>query len=77
MAASEDVAIMGENGALLAPGEIGEVVARGASVFTHYLGDAALTAEAFRNGWFCTGDLGVLDDNRFLTIKGYLANLRG
>ena len=70
MAASENVAIMGEDGNLLVDGETGEIVARGDGMATHYLNDAQRTAESFRDGWFHTGDLGSIDRDGFLTIKG-------
>jgi len=40
---------------------VGEVVVRGATVTPGYFGDAAATAEAFRGGWFHTGDLATID----------------
>ena len=40
---------------------VGEVVVRGATVTPGYFGDPAATAEAFRGGWFHTGDLATLD----------------
>jgi fatty-acyl-CoA synthase len=40
---------------------VGEVVVRGATVTPGYFDDAAATAEAFRGGWFHTGDLATID----------------
>ena len=40
---------------------VGEVVVRGATVTPGYFGDAAATSEAFRGGWFHTGDLATID----------------
>jgi long-chain acyl-CoA synthetase len=53
---------------LLKNGELGEVVLRGHNIFAGYLDDPAATAAALVDGWFRTGDLGVLDDDGFLTI---------
>ncbi|GAA1398460.1 acyl-CoA synthetase [Pseudonocardia kongjuensis] len=52
------VAIMDAGGALLGPGEQGEIVYRGPSTMNGYLDDPDATAEAFRHGWFHSGDVG-------------------
>lgn len=49
-------------------GEVGEIVHRGPHAILEYLDDEAKTAEAFRGGWFHSGDLGVLDDEGYLTV---------
>ena len=49
---------------------IGEVFARGASVFAGYLNDAEATRQAFADGWFRTGDLGQLDRAGRLYLAG-------
>lgn len=42
------------------PGELGEVQVRGPSLFNCYLNSADATARAYRDGWFRTGDIGLL-----------------
>ncbi|MER7182324.1 long-chain fatty acid--CoA ligase [Streptomyces hyaluromycini] len=49
-------------------GEVGELVVSGPSVFAGYWGLPEATAEAFRGGWFHTGDLAREDDEGFLTL---------
>jgi acyl-CoA synthetase len=54
-----------------APGEIGEIGGRGASLMLGYFGDQRATEAAFNTaGWFMTGDLGRLDDAGYLSITG-------
>lgn len=49
-------------------GELGEIVHRTPHAMKGYLHDAEKTAEAFRGGWFHSGDLGVMDEEGYLTI---------
>ncbi|BEL11400.1 long-chain fatty acid--CoA ligase [Actinoplanes sichuanensis] len=49
-------------------GELGEIVIRGHNVFAGYLNRPEATAEALVDGWFRTGDLGVKDEQGFISI---------
>ncbi|MCH9000808.1 MAG: AMP-binding protein, partial [Proteobacteria bacterium] len=53
----------------VAPGELGEVLLRGDSVMLGYWDDPAATAATLRGGWLHSGDLGVMDEDGFLTLK--------
>lgn len=59
------MAVMGEDGALLPNGSIGEIVVRSGNVMLGYYKDPDSTAEASRFGWHHTGDLGFRDDEGF------------
>ena len=49
-------------------GQVGELVVRGPNVFAGYWGLPEATAEAFRGGWFHTGDMGRMDAEGFITL---------
>ena len=54
-----------------APGEIGEIGGRGASLMLGYFDDRKATEAAFNaEGWFMTGDLGWIDEAGYLRITG-------
>jgi acyl-CoA synthetase (AMP-forming)/AMP-acid ligase II len=75
VAAGPEIAIMDDAGTLLAPGSTGEIVIRGASVTAGYENNPKANAEAFSNGWFRTGDQGVLDADGYLSITGRLKEI--
>jgi fatty-acyl-CoA synthase len=52
----------------LPPGSVGEIVHRSPHATLGYHDDEDKTADAFRNGWFHSGDLGVFDSDGYLTI---------
>jgi long-chain acyl-CoA synthetase len=66
--AGVEVRCVDENDIPVPAGERGEVVVRGPNVMKGYYKRPAATAEAFRNGWFHTGDIGVLDADGYLSI---------
>lgn len=50
--------------------EDGEVWLHGGHVFSNYLNNAQATQAVLNDGWLATGDLGVLDEDGYLTITG-------
>jgi acyl-CoA synthetase (AMP-forming)/AMP-acid ligase II len=74
-AAGPQIAIRGEDGTMLAAGEVGEVVIRGPSVTVGYENNPAANADAFVDGWFRTGDQGVMDAEGYLSITGRLKEI--
>jgi malonyl-CoA/methylmalonyl-CoA synthetase len=54
-----------EEGAVVPAGTPGEIQVQGATVFAEYWQNPEATAEAFQDGWFCTGDRAVLEDGSY------------
>lgn len=60
--------IVDETGREVPPGTVGEIVHRTSHAMLGYYRDEAKTREAFQGGWFHSGDLGVMDEDGYLTI---------
>ena len=75
VAAGPEVAIMAEDGTLLPRGATGEIVIRGPNVTAGYENNPKANAEAYVDGWFRTGDQGVMDADGYLTITGRLKEI--
>ena len=60
--------LMDEEGRFVPVGEVGEIVHRSGHVMTGYLNDPQKTEEAFRFGWFHSGDLGRFDEDGYLYV---------
>jgi acyl-CoA synthetase (AMP-forming)/AMP-acid ligase II len=75
IAAGPEIAIMDNDGTLLPPGGLGEVVIRGRNVTAGYENNPAANAAAFTNGWFRTGDQGIIDEAGYLRLTGRLKEL--
>jgi len=60
--------VVDDDGRPVPPGVVGEIVHRSPQATLGYWNDADKTAEAFRGGWFHSGDLGVLDEQGYLTV---------
>jgi long-chain acyl-CoA synthetase len=58
-----------EGSRILEPGQIGEIRARGPQIMAGYRNRPLETAEALRDGWLYTGDLGELDTDGYLYIR--------
>ena len=63
-----EVAIADPQGAPLPPGEIGEIMVRGAPVMPGYWQNPEATAKTLVGGWLMTGDMGHLDQDGYLTL---------
>ena len=75
LAAGPEVAIMDEQGTILPAGGLGEVAIRGRNVTAGYENNEAANKAGFTNGWFRTGDQGVLDADGYLRLTGRLKEL--
>ncbi|HYF51850.1 MAG TPA: DUF952 domain-containing protein, partial [Planctomycetota bacterium] len=70
-----ELCIMDDKEAKLAPGEVGELCIKGPSVFKGYFKRPEATADTIRDGWFHSGDVGVLDEDGFLFIVDRLKDV--
>jgi acyl-CoA synthetase (AMP-forming)/AMP-acid ligase II len=75
LATGIDIGIMDDTGNLLPVGAPGEVVIRGDSVVAGYENNPEANLSSFTNGWFRTGDQGVLDGEGYLTLTGRLKEM--
>jgi long-chain acyl-CoA synthetase len=76
IAANRDKAFKDEAAGLPLPSvevriaEDGEILARGPNIMKGYYNNPEATREALKDGWLYTGDLGFIDDDGFLHVKG-------
>jgi long-chain acyl-CoA synthetase len=66
----QTLAIVDDSGRELADDEVGEIVIKGPAIMREYFQNPAATAEALRDGWLHTGDLGYRDPDGFYFIVG-------
>ena len=69
------ISIMDAEGRHLPTGERGEVVIKGPNVVRGYENNPEANASSFVDGWFRTGDQGVLDEHGYLTLTGRLKEM--
>jgi acyl-CoA synthetase (AMP-forming)/AMP-acid ligase II len=69
-----DVRVRGDDGVVRDRGE-GEVVISSDILFKEYWNRPDATRAAFHDGWFCTGDIGEIDDEGYLYIKDRLKDM--
>ena len=69
------IGIMDEAGKLLDQGAQGEVVIQGPNVIDGYVNNPEANASSFTDGWFRTGDQGVLDPEGYLSLVGRLKEM--
>lgn len=67
--------ILDAAGKFLPPGQTGEVALRGETITAGYISPESANQTAFTNGWLRTGDLGVQDDDGYLSLTGRLKEI--
>lgn len=65
-----ELRIVDEDGADVPTGEIGQIICRSLTAAPGYFKDDQRTSEAYRDGWFHTGDWGRMDEEEFLYFLG-------
>ncbi|MDQ6876700.1 MAG: acyl--CoA ligase [Candidatus Dormibacteraeota bacterium] len=67
--------VMDDSGALVPQGHAGEVVIQGPNVIDGYSNNPQANAESFVDGWFRTGDQGILDADGYLSLVGRIKEM--
>ena len=71
-----EVATFDADGKRLSPGAEGEIRVKGEEgTFGKYIGEDARQQEGFVDGWFVTGDIGLVDKNQNLIVRGRASNV--
>jgi acyl-CoA synthetase (AMP-forming)/AMP-acid ligase II len=70
-----DVKVIGPGGGECPPGEPGEIVIRGPHNMVGYWNRPDATAQALRDGWLHTGDIGTMDEQGFVTIRDRMKDM--
>lgn len=73
--AGPEIRVVDTTGKPVPPGVAGEIVIRGVNVMKEYENNPQANADAFYDGWFRTGDQGVMDDEGYVSITGRLKEI--
>ncbi|MEH7112483.1 AMP-binding protein [Neobacillus niacini] len=63
-----EIRVVNDQGDDVGPGEVGELIIKGATVFKGYWNNTEATAETIKNGWLYTGDIAEVDEEGFVFI---------
>ncbi|SDN32228.1 Acyl-CoA synthetase (AMP-forming)/AMP-acid ligase II [Paenibacillus sp. yr247] len=70
-----EIAVLDHNGKIVSDESVGEIIVRGASVIEGYENNPIANQSSFFNEWLRTGDLGYMDSDGYLFIKGRIKEL--
>jgi len=70
-----EIRIVDDTGTTVPRGQTGEIVIQGPNVMSAYENNPKANADAFYDGWFRTGDQGVMDDDGYVAITGRLKEI--
>ena len=70
-----EIRVVDETGTTVPQGMPGEIVIRGPNVMREYENNPTANADAFYDGWFRTGDQGVMDEDGYVAITGRLKEI--
>ncbi len=70
-----EVRVVDPDGTDVAPGEVGEIIVRGASVMQGYLDNPVANAKTLKDGWLWTGDMGQIDGDGYVHLHDRSADV--
>ncbi len=70
-----DIRVVRDDGSDCDANEVGQILMRGPGMMRHYWRDPEQTAQAIKDGWLYSGDLGTLDENGLLTFVDRMKDL--
>ena len=73
--AGPEIRIVDDKGGTVPSGTTGEIVIKGPNVMMEYENNPTANADAFFDGWFRTGDQGVMDADGYVSITGRLKEI--
>ncbi len=63
-----EMRVVDDKGNDIRPGEVGEIILKGENIMIGYFEMPEATKEALKDGWLHTGDLGIMDDEGYVTV---------
>jgi oxalate---CoA ligase len=70
-----EIRIVADDGRDVATGSVGEILVRGATVTSGYLNNPHANSASFVDGWFHSGDLGSVDADGYLYVRGRIKEI--